>query len=159
MTSQTPTHRWIDHVYDRFDGRYISNAICKYGSNNFDIDTLAEVSTNEEALDLERLWICILHTTNRDVGYNLTHGGEQNFPTERVRQKHSDNMTKRWQDPEFRKLMKEKRTGHVHTEESKAKIGSAIKKCHENPEFSKKRFTPEVRAKMSLAKRNRKKAA
>lgn len=158
MTSQTIAQRWSGHVTDRFDGRYISNALCKHGLENFDVSILAEVDTNEKALQLENIWICLLNTADRDTGYNLTYGGEQGFPTDRVREKYSEVMKRRWLDPAFRELMKTKRTGLKHTEESKARIGLAIKKCHEDPAFSEKRFTPEARLKISEANRNRDKS-
>jgi group I intron endonuclease len=55
---------------------YISNALRKYGVENFNIKALKECCTKEELNAYEKHFIKEFDTTNLGVGYNLTSGGE-----------------------------------------------------------------------------------
>ena len=77
-TYGSPTRRWDAHRYrgrQGFDG-HLYHAIRKYGESAFDVQTLAQVSTNEEANQLERLWIIALRANQEDFGFNHTIGGD-----------------------------------------------------------------------------------
>ena len=53
-------------------------AMQKYGIQNFTINVLEECS-RQELNDRERYWIAILNSTDPNIGYNLTSGGQENF--------------------------------------------------------------------------------
>lgn len=54
----------------------LSRAIKKYGKEKFKVEVLEEVKTREEACFFEIAYIKKYNSTNRDVGYNMTNGGE-----------------------------------------------------------------------------------
>jgi group I intron endonuclease len=72
--------RWVSHCAEAKrssdKSSHFHTAIRKYGPDSFDIQALSTGNTNEELLNLERVWIILLQSTNRDYGYNLTAGGE-----------------------------------------------------------------------------------
>lgn len=55
---------------------YFHTAIRKYGFENFRWIILNEFDFEEEAYDWEKLWIKYYKMPNRNIGYNLTEGGE-----------------------------------------------------------------------------------
>ena len=54
----------------------IDKAIYKYGCNNFKVELVEECNSVKEVNIRERYWISKLNSTNRNIGYNLTKGGE-----------------------------------------------------------------------------------
>jgi len=53
-----------------------SNALKKYGIDNFEWQILNENLTKQQANMWERLWIFVEKSNNREFGYNMTEGGE-----------------------------------------------------------------------------------
>jgi group I intron endonuclease len=92
-TVQTLASRWYHHVWDaehsnRKTNSPLHNAIRKYGSKEFRISYLATASTPEELSQLERMWILVLGSYNRTVGYNASFGGDGGgIPTAETRAK------------------------------------------------------------------------
>lgn len=75
ITSDKPSRRW------RKDGsgykkQHFSNAISKYGWDNFTHEILFAELTEEEALNKEKELIAKYNTTNPMFGYNITNGGD-----------------------------------------------------------------------------------
>lgn len=105
--------------------KYIHRAIAKYGIENFWFRCIDYAFSEEEALSQERYWIAFFETTNRNMGYNLTLGGEGRSGYKHI--------------PETRKRL---------SELAKKKTGAA------NP-FYGKTHTPEAREKIRLARRSR----
>lgn len=56
--------------------RRLTNSIKNHGDKNFVIEELTCAQTNEDADNLERLWIAALGSTNPKMGYNLSFGGK-----------------------------------------------------------------------------------
>lgn len=54
----------------------IDKAIYKYGRDNFKVELIEECNTLKEVNKKEIYWISKLNSTNRNIGYNLTKGGE-----------------------------------------------------------------------------------
>lgn len=83
------TLRWNEHVADSNRGKpwSLHRAIRKYGKAAFELQQLAEVKTEVEAINLEKLWILLLMSYDRNFGYNLTMGGDGCTPTEETRNK------------------------------------------------------------------------
>lgn len=71
--------------------RYFWNAIQKHGWNNFECEILLDKLTQEEANYWEEYYIKKFNATDRNVGYNLTYGGNSNTPTEEVKQRMKEN--------------------------------------------------------------------
>lgn len=141
-TSRTIGERWLEHLrHSRGRTNYpFMRALRKHGPDNFEI--VAYVSLGEtftarktpteidEALNsLEAILISRLKTHIGRYGYNATLGGEGCVATEQTREK-----------------IRLSAVGRKATEETRAKLSAS----HTNP-------SPEHRAKLSIAARNRKK--
>lgn len=73
------------------DNTQIINALKKYGKDNFSFEIIKHCK--REDLDLfERFWIKIYDTTNRNIGYNTTIGGNGITFTDEIRKKISDGL-------------------------------------------------------------------
>ena len=59
-----------------YKSQVFGKAIEKYGWNNFSHEILKEVSTKEQAYELERFYIQKYHSNDNKFGYNVTAGGE-----------------------------------------------------------------------------------
>lgn len=57
---------------------YILNAIRKHGSDIFVAETIDTAKSLEELKQKEIYYIALYNSTNRNIGYNLTEGGEGN---------------------------------------------------------------------------------
>jgi group I intron endonuclease len=55
---------------------FLHRAMRKRGVENFDLQTLAEVSTAAEADNLEAIWVALLRTNKSEFGYNCTSDGQ-----------------------------------------------------------------------------------
>lgn len=89
--------RWGSNGIGYKYNTYFYNAIKKYSWDNFKHEILYDNLTKEEACKKEKELIKEYNTTNRDVGYNISFGGEAFFE------------------------------GKVHTQETKDKISNALK--------------------------------
>ena len=79
--------RWQDHIREskvteqQWSSNYrgvrtpFHSAIRKYGAENFTFEVLEECD-EEQLNNKERYWIKKLNSTNRDIGYNVTLGGD-----------------------------------------------------------------------------------
>jgi len=103
--------RWRLHLWEvrRGSGTAIHNAIRKYGCEAFSISILAETNTMESLNNLERLWICVLDTRNRKIGYNISAGGDgASYPrSQETRDKMSVANRARFASPDFLKQQSE----------------------------------------------------
>jgi group I intron endonuclease len=77
-TKRSLSDRWYQHIHcGSIENDYLLHrAIKKYGIENFVIEVIGIVSTIEEMIDLEQLWILFLRSYDRSIGYNMTYGGE-----------------------------------------------------------------------------------
>ena len=83
---------------------HFTNAINKYGWDNFTHEIIKDNLTAEEAESLERELIEKYHTFDSNDGYNGTSGGEVGKQhTEETRKNQSELAKKLWQDGEFRR--------------------------------------------------------
>lgn len=97
----------IDHMKY---GKYISsfhNALRKYGKNNFVWVVLNECYDIDTLNQLEQYYIKYYGSMNREIGYNLNNGGCSYITSDDTKKKISKKATKRWEDPKYRKMMKE----------------------------------------------------
>ena len=70
------SHKTAARKKDKNDYFYIHRAMNKYGFENFKIEPIALCDANFEASKTEKLFIKILKTRDRSIGYNLTDGGD-----------------------------------------------------------------------------------
>lgn len=96
ITIQDVKKRW-NSGYGYPNNKYFTNAIKKYGWNNFEHIIVVKGLNEEEAKWLEIELIKEWDTTDRDKGYNITKGGESAngwHPSEetikKMRQNHAD---------------------------------------------------------------------
>ena len=131
ITKQEVKRRWNSGKGYR-KNKYFTNAINKYGWNNFEHIILFDNLTKAEAELMEKFYIALYDTINPNKGYNLSLGGETGTV-------HTEESKK--------KISEAKKGKSVHTEESKKKISEANK--GKNNPFYGKHHTEEVRKKMS----------
>lgn len=85
---------------------HLQRAINKYGLDSFDICVLENCSI-EDLNSREQFWIKFFNSTDPDLGYNCTNGGDsfnsEKRITQKTRQLLSEAHKKRWSDPEYRK--------------------------------------------------------
>jgi group I intron endonuclease len=79
LTTVPLSERWKNHC--RSVGRVhrpLYNSMSKYGIENFIIEEIDKCEDFEELGKLERHYIKLYDSTNPDIGYNMTCGGESN---------------------------------------------------------------------------------
>lgn len=59
-------------------GKELRKSIIKYGKSNFKVELIEEVETKELMDEREIYWISYYHSTNKEIGYNLSEGGNVN---------------------------------------------------------------------------------
>lgn len=144
-------HRWYKHLSAARtkklnDYFYLHRAINKYGGHNFIIETIAMCENEEGALSAETFYIKLYNTQNRDIGYNLTSGGDGASGykcSEETKAKISKANKGRKHSIETRKRMGDAHRGSKRTEETKKKM--RISRAKQAP------MTDEIRNKISEA--------
>lgn len=148
------------------NNKHFTNAINKYGWDNFKHEIIQDNLTEEEAQILERELIEKYNTFDSEFGYNRTSGGEIGKQhTEEVRKNQSELAKRLWRDEEFRaKQIEHKKTlvgernpnygNHKLAGENHPNYGKKLKP--ETIEKMKNRvITDETRRKISESAKNR----
>lgn len=160
ITKQEVEARWKNGK--GYEGnKYFYRAINKHGWGNFEHIVIAKGLSEEEAKWLEVELIREWDTTNREYGYNITKGGDSNP---------MDNEESRKKLSETRKGENNPNYGKTFSEETRKKIGKAMKgktlsektkqkmseatKGENNPMYGKK-HTEESKQKMSETKKGK----
>jgi len=127
-------------------GKIIKKAINKYGIQNFKKEILEICSSVDELNQAEKYWIEKLNSTNPDIGYNISFGGQSGWM---LGLKHSDETKKNYSINRCGKLIGDKNGmyGKKHSEESKKKM-SRPKYGKDNGMYGKK-HSDETKNKMS----------
>jgi group I intron endonuclease len=136
QTVRTIRERWKEHCRTNSDCAAISNAICKYGKENFSIKVLCKVDTLDK-LNKEEQRLIKKFNTLKPNGYNLTTGGLGHFFSEETKNKMSKIASGRG-NPFF---------GKRHSKQTKIRMSMA-RSGKNNCNFGKT-FSKESRAKMS----------
>jgi group I intron endonuclease len=149
-------------------GKLIQKAILKYGIENFKKEILEYCYSREELNSAEIDYIEFYNSTNRNIGYNLTIGGEGGKTSDQHGAKRSEQAKLNMSFAQKGKTgNKNSFYGKKHTEESKlkmrlAKIGNDFRKNKKMSEEAKtkislamlgKKHTEETKRKISLARR------
>lgn len=140
ITRQIPKRRW-DSGHGYKNNRYFCSAIKKNGWNNFNHEILFEGLSQEDAKRKEIELIASLNTTDREIGYNITKGGESTngyIPSAEARRKISESNKGRIVSKETREKI------------SKAHLGRIGKRGIENHNYGRI-ASKEARINMSLA--------
>lgn len=157
ITCQNPIRRWA-HGHGYRNNPYFSNAIKKYGWDNFTHEVLFSDLTKEDACEKEIELIRFHKSNNEDYGYNISSGGE--FPT--TGRKLSDEAKRKLSESrrgekatwygkklseEHRRKMSEAHKGRTHSLEQRRR-NSESQKGDKNHNYGK-RASEETRKKMS----------
>jgi group I intron endonuclease len=121
--------RWKRHTWvctKRKNTMAITNAIVKYGEENFTIERIDVASTIDELNDKEIYYISHYNSLS-PVGYNLSPGGGNFRISEESRKKISKANKGRKASPETIQKMRDSHIGYVVKDETKIKL-SAINK-------------------------------
>ena len=118
ITNQGSGARYRHHWYESRIGEPspIHRSMAKYGEDNFTLEIIDFAETYEELKEKEKFWIKKFNSTDRNIGYNLTEGGDGTFG-----RTHSE---------ETKEKIRQKALGRKISEETKKKMSEArIGKC------------------------------
>lgn len=136
-------------------GKILKHAMKKYGKDKF-IKEIIETCENIDKLnEREKYWITELNSTNKEIGYNVTFGGQSGWM---LGLKHTEDTKLNYSISRKGKLISEKNGmyGKKHTDESKKKMS--------NPKFGQdngmygKKHSEETKKKMSEIAKKRKRS-
>lgn len=127
-------------------GKIIKKAINKYGIENFKKEILEICSNVDELNQAEKYWIEKLNSTNPDIGYNISFGGQSGWM---LGLRHSDETKKNYSINRVGKLIGDMNGmyGKTHSSESKKKM-SRPKSGKDNGMYGKK-HSDETKKKIS----------
>lgn len=121
---------------------YFYNAIQKYGWENFQSEIIKDNLSCEEANYWEEYFISYFDSTNPEIGYNLSLGGNNKTMSEETKKKISEKAVARYTDPTKNPMF-----GKKHSDES-IKLMSELKSGKNNPMYGKT-LSEESRSKIS----------
>ena len=79
LTTVSVEKRWKNHISaSKKCKRHLYLAMRKYGVDNFKVEVIDETDNLERLGELERKYISEYNSTDHNVGYNNTYGGEKN---------------------------------------------------------------------------------
>lgn len=81
ITNQGAGVRYRKHLSDALHGSCfpIHNALRKYGKENFTLEIIELCETSEILKEQEKYWISFYKSNDREIGYNMTEGGDGTF--------------------------------------------------------------------------------
>lgn len=150
-------------------GKFLKRAIKKYGIENFTKEILEKCSPNKEILDeREKYWINHYNSTSKEIGYNISHGGQSGWMNGL-----NHSCLSKEKISESGKGEKNHFYGKHHTDKTKERISQSLKKSEKfqlsicNKErrrkiseaMSKRVVSEETKKKLSEAQKGRKKTA
>ncbi len=160
--SVNPKARWGKHLSSARKKKkeqyfYLHRSINKYGAENFVVDIIDSADSAEEAYDKEKYWVKIYKSNDKDIGMNLTEGGDgtlgHTLSPEAL--KRMSEAHKGVPMPEAtRQAIIKANTGRKFTEEHKNKIGAA-QSGPKNHRYGKK-LSEEARARIGASHRGKK---
>lgn len=115
ITNQGSGARYRHHWYESRIGEPspIHRSMAKYGEDNFTLEIIDFADTYDELKEKEKYWIKQYNSTDRNIGYNLTEGGDGTFG--------------RTHSKETKEKIRQKALGRKFSEETKKKMSEARK--------------------------------
>ena len=104
--------RWKKHKYelnrDNHKNKYLQSAWNKYGEDKFKFYIL-DLCSEEELDEKEIYWIEHYNTVDRELGYNLTSGGQfkKGSLSDEVKQKLSNSIKKSYDNTNLREIRRD----------------------------------------------------
>ena len=135
ITNQGSGARYRHHWYESRIGEPspIHRSMAKYGEDNFTLEIIDFAETYEELKEKEKFWIKEFNSTDRNIGYNLTEGGDGTFG-----RTHSE---------ETKEKIRQKVLGRKISEETKKKMSEArIGKCSDKQREHLKKISIQAKA-------------
>src|SRR5580698_5390231 len=120
-TNPVPIRRWQGHVCDasRRSRCMIDRAIAKYGAEAFSFEIVGRASTQQELDNLEKLWMIMLGTRIRGIGFNIREGGSRGKHTEETKTKLREARKKQIITPEMYEKGGHRRRGRLISAETR----------------------------------------
>lgn len=128
QTTVSLESRWTNHLKRaQYNPQHsaLSQAINKYGSHNFSLETISQHDSQEE-LDAAEIEAIKIYNSLSPTGYNLQTGGSNGKPSEETRRKMAESMTGFKHSEDTKQLLREKATGRKLSEEHKRKISEGL---------------------------------
>ena len=127
ITNQGSGARYRHHWYESRIGEPspIHRSMAKYGEDNFTLEIIDFAETYEELKEKEKFWIKKFNSTDRNIGYNLTEGGDGTFGrvhSEETKEKIRQKALGRKISEETKKKMSEARIGNNLSSQSTKQI-------------------------------------
>lgn len=129
ITNQGSGARYRHHWYESRIGEPspIHRSMAKYGEDNFTLEIIDFAETYKELKEKEKFWIKKFNSTDRNIGYNLTEGGDGTFG--------------RMHSEETKEKIRQKALGRKISEETKKKMSEArIGKCSDKQREHLKKY-------------------
>ncbi len=134
ITCQKPERRWGKNgIGYQAHNQHFYNAILKYGWENIAHNIIESGLSKEDACKMERFFVALYNTCNREFGYNKSAGGEapgtgvHRTLSEETRRKIREAQKGKKIAPEAIRKRVEARKGYKHSEETKEKMSEAAK--------------------------------
>lgn len=118
-----------DDINDGYmgSGIRVKQAYQKYGLENFSKEVIQFYTSEEELNQGEIYWIARFNSTDQNIGYNLTYGGDGGILTEEARKKLSAVKKGKPLSEEHRRKISEGNKGKPKSEEHRRKMSEAGK--------------------------------
>lgn len=158
ITKNKPEDRWKNGTHYEHNP-YLTNSIKKNKWENFDHVILKEGLSREEASMWEKYYVKLYNANDKDFGYNLTSGGDNNFTfspetIEKMKQGGHKNKGKK-RTPEQKQRISEETKKAMNDEDMKVKmrqIYDSEEWRQKNSDATKKQWeNSDLREKVALA--------
>jgi len=141
--------RWKRHIqnalYYKRKG-YFYTAIRKYGQDNFNLEILEEIIIESELNNREKYWIKYYQSNNKNIGYNMTEGGDGGCHGEEHKAKLRLYRLGTKLTDEHKRKISEANKGKEVTKETRDKLSKAL---------TGKEVSKETRKKLSAFHKNK----
>lgn len=87
-------------------GKYLANAIEKYGKNNFIVEKIDEANDKNELNEKEKYWIKFYNSTDNSIGYNISLGGDGGDTWSNLKKDDKEKRLQKRQDTVFKNFGK-----------------------------------------------------